>query len=311
MPFGFQKRRVSNSATKSSTNHLCIIEILAQSGECVNLAVQTDTDIVLLVLTVYAVSGSSAPAKWWIWGSSDHGQFGIGEKYSLHATPIEIHFPNALGVGEVSVGMNTCVAKSRTSANIYVWGENANGSILSTTDEDISSPTLLGHGTSAFAGWNSIWIVDENQRSLTYHGPHRSGERQGGADSFDITQIVSSAFQTAFLRKNGSVIFGNNRSDVEFQDTAIPPSCIQISAGWSHFLMLHRDGSLWAVGANKHGQCGVGHSNHLKSYDFLLGALYFTLHRGSVLVFVFVAFPTSSFPHLPSRAFFCMFVVLT
>jgi hypothetical protein len=214
---------------------------------------------------VLASQSNSTPSKWWGWGSNDHGQFAQGELYAVNPAPVELSSINSLGLNQLSVGMNVCVGKSSSTREWFVWGENHGGSIMKSIQGDIVSPQRFGQSQVSYAGWSSVWIGNDESKSMLRYGIRDEEFELKTLNPSSVKEIASSAFQTLFLKSDGSVVFHNDRTDIEFSEVTLSHTFKNISRGWGHFLLLDDTGSVWVVGANKHGQCGLGHSSHVRS----------------------------------------------
>lgn len=173
---------------------------------------------------------------------------------------------NALGIDELILGQNVGVGRASATGETYVWGENHGGSILTTIEGDIVRPQKLPASSLAAAGWDSVWLVNDEGLTATSLGHRSATVDLGKSQKAKVSKIFSSAFQSIFLRSDGSMTLHNDRKDVDFQTLQLDRPVIQVARGWAHFLLLDSTGSVWSVGANKHGQCGLGHTNTVITY---------------------------------------------
>lgn len=148
-----------------------------------------------------------------------------------------------------------------------MWGENHGGSVVTSMMGDIIRPKALPGSSLVSAGWDSIWVVSEEGTIANSYGMRNVTVDLGKSQQAKVAEIFSSAFQTIFLRSDGSLTLHNDRPDAPFQKLDFSRPVVQVARGWSHFLLLDDSGSVWSVGANKHGQCGVGHTDTLLTYD--------------------------------------------
>ena len=187
----------------------------------------------------------------------------------MSAKPAELETVSALGLDQLSIGQNVCVGRSSSTGKSYVWGENHGGSIVKDIEGDLARPQQLGVTSLVAAGWDSIWIINEEGTVANGYGKRNASISLDRSQKSKVSQIISSAFQTIFLRADGSMLLHNDRKDVDFQNLDFNHSVTQIARGWSHFLFLDSSGSVWSIGANKHGQCGLGHTNTVLTYAYM------------------------------------------
>ena len=214
---------------------------------------------------------------------------------------MELTTTNSLGLDDLSVGMNVCVGRSSATNKTYLWGENHDGNIAKKVEGDVASPHLFSHASDlVYAGWNSVTLLHKGDGIMSCYGAHAPNSTVPREDVRDIVQIVSTAFQTAFLKRDGTISFQNDRQDIEFEHIEIPAKIRKMARGWGHFLLLDDMGQLWVVGANKHGQCGVGNTNHIVKYEKLcfvwncngmLGVLIFFVVIGCCYTLIYFLTP--------------------
>lgn len=204
--------------------------------------------------------------KWWAWGSTDHGQFGTGEQYVVRSSPFELNAVNDLNLDQVSVGMNMCVGRNSLDRNVYCWGENHGGAIITSLAGDILAPTPFAVADAAYAGWCNAWLIGDERGKVTRWGQPGGFYEFSGLKSSEFKEMASSAYQSVFIPFDGPPIIVNDREDVEYEAGPLPSGIKHVTRGWSHFLLLDHHGSVWVFGANKHGQCGLGHTDHVNTY---------------------------------------------
>jgi alpha-tubulin suppressor-like RCC1 family protein len=185
----------------------------------------------------------------------------------VEPSPVELKALNDLYLDQINVGMNVCVGKSSSNRQVYCWGENHGDMIATDAKGDLPSPVPSGQADAAFAGWSCVWLVGDSENQISRWGPPTGFTTFVDAEPSEIKQIVSSVYHTAILKRNGEVYFRQDRDDAEYHAPIqkLPP-IKTISRGWSNFLLLDQEGSVWSIGANKHGQCGVGTTDHLVKY---------------------------------------------
>lgn len=184
----------------------------------------------------------------------------------MSSKPSEVESLSSLGIDELSLGQNVCVGRASATGETFVWGENHGGSVMKTIDGDIVRPQMLPASSLAAAGWDSVWTIHDEGLTATSLGHRSATVDLGKSQKAKVSKVFSSAFQTIFLRNDGSMTLHNDRKDADFSALQLDRPVIQIARGWSHFLFLDNTGSVWSVGANKHGQCGLGHTNTVTTY---------------------------------------------
>lgn len=184
----------------------------------------------------------------------------------VQPSPFELKQINDLKLDQVSVGMNLCVGRNSLDRNVYCWGENHGGAIITSIAGDILSPTPFAVADAAYAGWCNAWLIGDERGKVTRWGQPGGFYEFSGMHANEFKEMASSAYQSVFIQHDGTPIIVNDREDVEYQTGPMPSSIKHVARGWSHFLLLDTHGSVWVVGANLHGQCGLGHTNHVSSY---------------------------------------------
>jgi uncharacterized repeat protein (TIGR01451 family) len=201
------------------------------------------------------------------WGSNFGGELGYDTSHQLRFTPTQV--PGVSGIVAVAAG-NQSVAM-RNDGIVFVWG----GPQL------IQTPTqVAGLNNVASIACGNVTFAVRNDGTVWGWGRNPNGELGDGsqADHFqpvqavglsNVVAVASGGGHSVALRSDGSVwTWGNNfygqlglgNFSSQPQLTPVPVSSISgviaVAAGSNYTLALKSDGTVWAWGANHHGQLG-------------------------------------------------------
>lgn len=170
----------------------------------------------------------------------------------------------------VGKGEDSHVVAVRSDGTLWAWGANTNGQLGDGTQMMKDAPIQVGRDTRwkrAFAGGahslalqadGSLWVWGANSNGalgLSTNVVSVSNTYAGGTNSTNSTSADPKVYGGRV--KTTTVALASN----VFQPALVLAKgwgVREVSAGASHNLILRRDGSLWAMGANDQGQLGTG-----------------------------------------------------
>jgi len=222
----------------------------------------------------------------WSWGRADRGQLGdgtVGPPNSYVATPQ--HVLGLTNVVAVSAGVSAELAV-KSDGTVWGWG-SSNGLGEPGLPPNVATPvriTALSSIVAVSAGGDHVLALDSGGRVWAW-GDNSYGQLGNG--TFDpssvpfpvptLSGVVAISAGTRFslaIHSDGTVwSWGENYqgqlgigvSSVYFSSVPVQALAVTnaraIDAGGRHALALTADGSVWAWGANEHGQVGVGRAS--------------------------------------------------
>eukprot|EP01122_Echinamoeba_exundans_P014242 TRINITY_DN6404_c0_g1_i1.p1 TRINITY_DN6404_c0_g1~~TRINITY_DN6404_c0_g1_i1.p1 ORF type:complete len:412 (-),score=40.97 TRINITY_DN6404_c0_g1_i1:145-1380(-) len=230
---------------------------------------------------------------YYIWGSCDQGQLGLGREYDVQASPT-FHEPlSAIQPKLLSVGMSHTLALGN-DGKLYAWGANAEYQIGDGTTQErceVAETSSLPRGTEPLqliAGPHQsmaivkegylkdviAWgLVEENDSVDPKHFPEPARFPALKIYSDEIEKIVlSPSYSHYALLTSGDVLHFGKNLDPEspsFHSTPVPiqglKSCLgkgekilDIVGGWGHVVALTNACRVITWGSNMHGQTGHG-----------------------------------------------------
>jgi len=172
----------------------------------------------------------------WTWGRNSVGQLGDGTNTdSSAAVPVS---DGGINWVAVTAGGNDTVAL-KSDGTVWSWGSNSVGQ--------------LGNGTT-----------------LGSNVPVQVVTSVGGPALTNVAAVAAGSNHTVALKSDGTLwAWGNGlsgqlgngtdiNSNVPVQEFTKATDWVAVTAGNGHTVALKSDGSLWAWGANNHGQLGNG-----------------------------------------------------
>src|SRR6185369_5702908 len=220
-----------------------------------------------------------------LYGSGDNwsGQLGSGSQTGS-STPFLLGTDEAGWVASEPGGDFT-VAR-RSNGTLWTWGDNSRGQLGDNTVTSRPGPAKVGAASNwvaQSAGWSHT-VALQAGGTLWAWGNNSKGQLGNGttADQKTPTRITASSdwaaisagdFHTLALKTDGTLwAWGDNTKgqlgDGSTTGRLVPTRIVTgypgnfdklwvaISAGGSHSLALHADGTLWAWGSNDSGQAG-------------------------------------------------------
>jgi alpha-tubulin suppressor-like RCC1 family protein len=172
----------------------------------------------------------------WSWGRNEHGVLGDGT-LSDSLVPAEVtglSHVTRIAAGGLE-GMAVATRGITTLSTVYTWGDNAQGQLGDGTDQDRPVPApVTGISVPSVAGiavGGDFAMVLGTDETLWDWGANSRGQLGNGG-----TQDVARPAEARGL------------------DSGIT----RIAAGYEFALALHADGTVWAWGADDHGELGNG-----------------------------------------------------
>lgn len=172
------------------------------------------------------------------WGSRGKGETGVGSASTENQLqPLAVALPTGAAPECVATGWeSTAIAVKQ--GGVLVCGANERNQLgvgeeaaRPVVEVPTPVPGLAGrHILSLSCGWRHMAAVDDRGAVLCWGEGRRGALGQGPG----VTAVAAPA------------------------EVALDSPARQVACGWQHTIAVGRDGSLWAWGCHKHGQCGVG-----------------------------------------------------
>lgn len=225
----------------------------------------------------------------YVWGACDRGQLGLGVEHASQPTPVRLPLPEGHEFIEIAGGPNHLFA--RTKANRWFgWGVGTSGAFGDRRKSNYSKPTLieeLNDATQvACGGYHTL--MHKGDEGETFASGEGTGGCLGLGDAISesrfrrlselrgikLRQLVAGVDFSLFLTDRTREVLATGRNDVgqlglgHIANSMVPTPLralggipiSSLASGWGHTLALTDEGSVYAWGANRHGQCGVGHN---------------------------------------------------
>lgn len=223
----------------------------------------------------------------YVWGSCDRGQLGLGHERASQPTPARLPLPVGHEFIEIVGGPNTLFA--RTSQNRWFgWGVGTTGAFGDRRRANYAEPTYVedmdGATEIACGGYHTLVHIQGD----SYACGMNTGGCLGLGDLVPefrlrkisdlrgklMRQLVAGVDFSLFLTERHRTIYAAGKNDVgqlglghQADSRQVAPISTlsgvpisSLSSGWGHTLALSEDGVVYSWGANKHGQCGLGHN---------------------------------------------------
>lgn len=208
------------------------------------------------------------------WGSNFGGELGYDTNHQVHFTPTQV--PGVSGIVAVAAG-NQSVAL-RNDGIVFVWG----GPQLLQTPTQVS-----GLNNVASISCGNVTFAIRNDGTVWGWGRNPNGELGDGTQTdrttpvqvvglSNVVAVSSGGGHSVALKSDGSVwTWGNNSygqlgvGNFSSQPQLTPVqvssigAVIAVAAGSNYTLALKSDGTVWAWGANHHGQLGYTGANQV------------------------------------------------
>lgn len=171
----------------------------------------------------------------WVCGYNEYYQLGDGTSYN-RSTPKQI----LTDVKAVSTGYWHSLAL-KTDGSLWVWGQDDRGQLAGakiTSDNSTRVPEKVMTGVSAISAGENYTMIIKSDGTLWACGSNDYGQ----------------------LALNNGTTYTNNRTVKQ-----VMAGVAAVSAGYSHTMIVKKDGTLWACGSNYFGQLGDGTNTNLSS----------------------------------------------
>lgn len=215
----------------------------------------------------------------WTWGNNWYGQLGDGTKV-YKTSPVQIGNTNWKSI--ISTPAEDYVMAIKSDNSLWGWGSNFMGILVSTTNENITSPTEIGNAANLKSIAPGVHILTiRTDGTLWAKGNNTFGQLGDGTitdQNYNYIQIGTDTnwkavavgvFHSIALKTDGTLwAWGYNSSGKLGDGTSIDklvPTQIGTASDWTsvfaavnHSLAIKNNGTLWAWGDNMTAQLGDG-----------------------------------------------------
>jgi len=227
----------------------------------------------------------------WAWGQNRFGQLGLNQsgtgapqyQHTQYSSPVQVgtdtDWNQAFFTGYYVSGNS---AATKTNGELWVWGENPNGSLGLNNNTSISSPAQIpgttwselsssAGGKNAFArktdgtlwswGYNSYGSLGHNNKTA-YSSPKQVGTDTNWKGEFGTAFGAFGAVKTdGTLWTCGRNVFGalGHNSTTSYsspKQVGTDTNWNRVTGATSSFMVIKTDGTLWAMGYNDYGNLG-------------------------------------------------------
>lgn len=203
------------------------------TGRNTFVQVGTDTDWAFVscgLAHASALKGTGSTRDLYTWGTNLQGQLGLGDRVG-RTSPVHVGSDKWL---KIACGSNFTLA-IRSDAALYATGFDKNGACGYGQMTTLLSFTKIGAST-----WDAIYAGPDANHSmatpLTYP-----------------TTLYATGINT-----DGQLGKGNRYGDIFFTEMTNASPVLIASGGLDRTVLIKADGTMWATGNNRFGQCGLG-----------------------------------------------------
>jgi alpha-tubulin suppressor-like RCC1 family protein len=173
----------------------------------------------------------------------------------------------------------------KSDGSLWAMGDNTYSQLGDGTTDNVNCPEqIVASNVTAIAAGSEYSLFLKSDGSLWVMGYNGYGQLGDGTDNntnlpkqivaSNITAIAAGSEYSLFLKSDGSLwAMGENdggqlgdgtynANGVYFPEQIVASNITAIAAGSEDSLFLKSDGSLWAMGANIHGELGDGTDNY-------------------------------------------------
>ena len=215
----------------------------------------------------------------WAWGKNSTGQAGDGTRMTVK-TPVMLPLENIVQIG---CGGKYSMALDG-NGTIWTWGENDYGQLgyktregwcvtpTALTIDSFTTVQIAAGGDTAYAldteghvwawGRNEVYQCGNDTVGSTNYEPVRVMI----PDEVHVARVIAYSSHTMALADNGDLwLWGNadtgqrgvGKKTLKSLPSLVMQDVADATAGSLACCLMKTDGSVWATGYNKYGQCGV------------------------------------------------------